>query len=88
MDAPQSLKNATDRSFEIREVRLISDLRIMHSKVDELYHVVSNLQHHHNEAAIHTYADPPLLAEDIQKVEKIYMWFIALKEEMGQNKRP
>lgn len=88
MDAPQSLKNATERSLEIGEVRLISDLRIMHSKVDELYHVVSSLQHHHNEAAIYKYADPPLLAEDIQKVEKIYMWFIALKEEMGQNKRP
>jgi hypothetical protein len=88
MDAPQSLKNPTDRWLEIREVRLVSDLRIMHARVDDLYHIVNSLQHHHDEEDIYKYADAPILAEDIQKVEKIYMWFIALKEEMGRNKHP
>jgi len=86
-DAPQSSKQAEDRWLEIREVRLVSDLRIMHTKVDELYHVVTNLKHHHDEATIYKYADPPLLAEDIQKMEHIYTWFVALKEQLGHRPR-
>lgn len=88
MNGPQSTKNSTDRLLEIREVRLVSDLRIMHSKVDELYHVVSNLQRHHSEDAVHKYADTALLAENIQKVERIYMWFVSLKDKLGRDEEP
>jgi hypothetical protein len=82
-NAPESSKQAEERWLDIREVRLVSDLRIMHSKVDELYHVVMNLKQHHDQAAIHRYADAPILAENIRKVERIYLWFVALKEELG-----
>ena len=27
------------------------------------------------------YADQPVLTEDIQKIDKIYLWFVKLKEE-------
>jgi hypothetical protein len=70
-----------DRSLTIAEVRIVSDLRIMHSKVDELYNLVTALKARHNEADIVKYADQPVLTEDIQKVDSIYLWFVKLKEE-------
>ena len=69
------------RTLDIDEVRLVSDLRIMHSKVDELFQIVSNLKHRHNEADVRLYADEPVLEEDISRVDQIYLWFVSLKEE-------
>ena len=60
---------------------MVSDLRIMHSQVDELYQVVTALKKRHDDAAIVKYADQPVLTEDIQKVDEIYLWFVRLKEE-------
>ncbi len=62
----------------------MADLRIMHSKVDELYQVVANLKRRHSGADIHRYADQPLLNEDIARVDDMYGWFVTLKEE-GQD---
>jgi hypothetical protein len=70
-----------DRWLDVEEVRLVSDLRIMHSKVDELYQMVSNLKRRHSESDIHKYADQPVLSEDIAHVDEIYLWFVTLKEE-------
>jgi hypothetical protein len=69
------------RPLDIDEIRLVSDLRIMHSKVDELYQIVSNLKRRHNEADVRRYADEPILEEDISRVDQIYLWFVSLKEE-------
>ena len=74
-------KHADGRALTIDEIRLVSDLRIMHSKVDELFQVVSNLKRRHNEPAIRLYADAPVLEEDISRVDQIYLWFVSLKEE-------
>ncbi|HET9183213.1 MAG TPA: hypothetical protein VFP59_13840 [Candidatus Angelobacter sp.] len=67
--------------LEIDEIRLVSDLRIMHSKVDELFQLVSNLKRRHNGIDIRRYADEPILEEDISRVDQIYLWFVSLKEE-------
>jgi hypothetical protein len=69
------------RALDIEEVRLVSDLRIMHSKVDELFQVISSLKSRNDEAAIHKYADQDVLTRDIERVDAIYMWFLRLKEE-------
>jgi hypothetical protein len=68
------------RWLDVDEIRLVSDLRIMHSKVDELYQIVINLKRRHSEADIHKYADQPVLNEDIARVDDIYGWFVTLKE--------
>jgi len=70
-----------DRRLDIDEVRLICDLRIMHSRVDELYQIVANLKRRHSGSDIHKYADQPLLNEDIARVDEIYLWFVSLKEQ-------
>jgi hypothetical protein len=56
MNAKRSQPSVNDGSLTIKEVRLVCDLRIMHSKVDELYQVVNALKRHHDEAAIVKYA--------------------------------
>lgn len=76
-----------DRWLDVDEIRLVSDLRIMHSKVDELYQVVTNLKRRHNGSDIHKYADQPVLNEDITRVDEIYLWFVSLKDEKGNNKK-
>ena len=68
-------------------MRLVSDLRIMHSKVDEIYEIVKALRTRHDEAAIVRYADQPVLTEDIQKIDEIYLWFVKLKEESIAQRR-
>ena len=67
--------------MQIEEVRLVADLRIMHSKVDELYRIVNALKNRHNEKIVHRYADQDLLQNDIKLVDQIYLWFVRLKEE-------
>jgi hypothetical protein len=68
-------------ALTIAEVRIVSDLRIMHAKVDELFQIVTALKQRHDEGAIVRYADQPVLTADIQKVDQIYLWFISVKEE-------
>ena len=77
----QSNQPLHDRSLHVEEVRLIADLRIMHSKVDELYQVVTNLKRRHEDDSIHKYADQRVLSEDIDRVDEMYMWFLRLKEQ-------
>lgn len=73
-------QHADGRPLDIDEIRLVSDLRIMHAKVDELFQIVSNLKRRH-EGAVRQYADEPVLEEDISRVDQIYLWFVSLKEE-------
>ena len=70
------------RSLDIEEVRLVSDLRVMHAKVDELFHFVDNLKHRHHEDDIGRYSDHEVLSEDIAHVDEIYLWFVGLKENL------
>jgi hypothetical protein len=81
MNPKRSQPPVEEHSLNIEEVRIVSDLRIMHAKVDELFHLVSALKVRHNEADVVKYADQPVLTEDIQKVDSIYLWFVKLKEE-------
>ena len=69
------------RPLTIDEVRIVSDLRIMHAKVDELFHLVEDLKRRHDESDINFYSDKPLLAQDIERVDHIYLWFVKLREE-------
>lgn len=81
MIAKPSQDSLRDRWLNIDEVRVVSDLRIMHAKVEELYNMVSALKRRHEERVVVKYADQPVLTEDIQKVDEIYLWFVKLKEE-------
>jgi hypothetical protein len=74
-------RHGDSRPLDIDEIRLVSDLRIMHAKVDELFQIVSNLKRRHHEGAVRQYADTPVLEEDISRVDQIYLWFVSLKEE-------
>jgi hypothetical protein len=75
------------RWLDVDEVRIVADLRIMHSKVHELYEICRALQHRHDESAIINYADRPVLNEDIRKVDELYLWFVKLKEQAEHKKR-
>jgi hypothetical protein len=80
MHPKHNVQPVDGRWLTIEEVRTVSDLRIMHAKVDELYQLVTALKRRHSEAAIVKYADQPVLTEDIQKVDEIYLWFVRVKE--------
>jgi hypothetical protein len=75
-------ETAKEDYLDIDEIRLISDLRIMHAKIDELYGLVENLKRRHSESSIVEYADRQVLPENISRVDEIYMWFVKVKEEM------
>ena len=81
MNPKRTPQEVESRWLTIQEVRLVSDLRIMHAKVDEIYEIVKALRTRHDEAAIVRYADQPVLTEDIRKIDEIYLWFVKLKEE-------
>ena len=80
-------KDVKNRALDVEEIRLVADLRIMHSKVDEICQIVRNLRERHDEASIVNYADDPILAEDIRKVDEVYMWFVSIKEEIDRRAR-
>jgi hypothetical protein len=70
-----------ERAFDIEEIRLVSDLRIMHAKVDELYQLVHSLKRRHDEGDIVEYSDRQILADNIQHIDEIYLWYVRVKEE-------
>jgi hypothetical protein len=71
-----------DRWLNMDEVRIVSDVRIMHAKVDEVFHLVESLEERHDQAAIVKYADSRVLTQDIQRIDATYLWFVRLKEEI------
>jgi len=83
MNSRRTREPGQEGSLTIEEVRTVSDLRIMHAKVDELYQIVGALKQRHSKEAIVRYADQPVLTADIQRVDEIYLWFVALKEQAG-----
>jgi hypothetical protein len=74
-------KSNHQQGLNIEEVRLISDLRIMHAKVYELFEIVSVIKRRHDENSIRRFADQATLGQDIKRVDEIYLWFIGLKED-------
>jgi len=70
-----------DRPLRLDEVRIVSDLRIMHAKVDDLFHLVEQLKQRYDETTVHQYADEVLLSQDIHRVDEIYLYYVKLREE-------
>ena len=80
MNATRKIRPQPREWLDIEEVRLVSDLRIMHSKVDELFQVITSLKKRHHQRDIQRYADAIVLQKDIQLVDDIYLWFLSLKD--------
>jgi len=78
--SPRRNKDLDGRSFDIDEIRLIADLRIMHTKVNELYTLVEYLKKRHDESDVVKYADYEVLSDEIRKSDAIYLWFVGVKE--------
>jgi len=83
---PKEPKSPDGRWLDIEEVRLVSDLRIMHSKVNDLYTIVAHLKKRFSEPQIELYADQEMLTEEIRQVDEIYLWFVKLKEQQRQKR--
>ncbi len=81
---PRSVKG---RWLDVDEVRTVADLRVMHSKVDELYQICNSLQQRHDEGNIVKYADLSVLAENIHKVDELYLWFLRLREQADRRSK-
>jgi hypothetical protein len=83
----QSAVDPSDRWLDINEVRLVADLRHMHAKVDELYSVIENLRNRHSGSDIVKYADYQMLADNIRRVDEIYLWFLRIRDEREAKRR-
>jgi hypothetical protein len=82
MNPKRPAKRQHEGYLDMEEIRLISDLRILHAKIDELYGIVKNLKRRHSEASIVEYTDRQVLPDNISRVDEIYLWFVKVKEEM------
>ena len=81
MEAKRTQRPLEDTWPSIEEIRIVSDLRIMHAKVAELSQLIVALKERHHESDIVKYSDQPVLTKDIQMVDAIYLWFVKVKEE-------
>lgn len=82
LTSPTKLEHPNLDHQSLEQQRTVCDLRIMHGKVDELYHVFKMLQGgRHSEADLIYFADPVRLEQNITHVDEIYLWFIKLKNE-------
>src|SRR5205823_12139658 len=75
------VKHKVESTLGVEQIRLISDLRVMHSKVDELLTIVEHIRKRHDPEAVVEFADRTSLTDDINAVDKIYMWFVKLDEQ-------
>ena len=84
---PRRSQPTNDRWLDIEEVRLVTDLRLLHARVDELHSFVARLKDRHIEKDICKYADGAVLDQNIRKVDEIYLWFLKLKEARERDDR-
>jgi len=77
----RAVKHKVETTLGVEQIRLISDLRVMHSKVDELLTIVEHIRKRHDPEAVVEFADRTSLTDDINAVDKIYMWFVKLDEQ-------
>lgn len=70
-----------DRALDLDEVRLVSDLRVMHAKVMELYRCVASLRARHSPEDVRKYADAELLDQNISHADDIYLFYVSLAEQ-------
>lgn len=87
MNSRNKNKDVENRPLDIHEIRLVADLRVMHAKVDELFMIVENLKRRHDRTDITRYADDSVLAENIKRVDDIYLWYVQLREEVARQKK-
>lgn len=81
--------NPTPQEISVAQVRLIADLRIMHSKTSELYSTINMIRRRHTEADVVSCGDQNALKDDIGKMEQCYGWFLKIKSEVnGLNEPP
>lgn len=71
-----------NRALDTEEVRLVSDLPVMHAKVRELYGCVESLRKHHAQRQVLKYADAEVLLSDIRRADEIYQFFVTLAEDI------
>ena len=64
------------RWLTIEEVRVVSDLRIMHAKVAELHDIVHTLRTRYSESETNAYSDMSVLSDNIDRIDEIYLWFV------------
>lgn len=81
-DRKPNAASVAARALTIDEIRLVADLRVMHSKIDELHQIVANLKRRHGERSVRDYSDRQVLEENIRRVDEIYLWFVSLKERL------
>ena len=81
-------KRKAETALGVDQMRLISDLRILHSKVDELLTIMDRIRKRHDPEAVIEFSDRKALTDDIHAVDQIYMWFVKLDEERsGRSQR-
>ena len=79
-------KRKAETALGVDQIRLISDLRILHSKVDELLTIMDRIRKRHDLEAVIEFSDRKALTDDIHAVDQIYMWFVKLDEQRaGKN---
>jgi len=68
------------RWLNVDEIRVIADLRIMHSKVSELKSIVSSLRARYDARDVVEYSEETILAENIARMHEVYLLYLALKK--------
>ena len=64
-------KRKAETALGVDQIRLISDLRILHSKVDELLTIMERIRKRQDTEAVSEFADRAALTDDINAVDKI-----------------
>ena len=69
-------------NLTLQEIRLVADLRLVHSAANNLLGIIGQIKTRHSHAKVAELADPMALLVTIREVEEVRDWLVELKRLM------
>jgi hypothetical protein len=67
-------------NLTLEEIRLVADLRLLHSAANNLLGIIGQIKTRHSQAKVEELADPIALLVTVREVQEATDWLVGLKQ--------
>ncbi len=69
------------------DTKMIADIRVLHSKIQELHHGVDTLRKRYPDQDLIRYADIDQVEDDAEKLRQIHTWLRVIADALSDQRR-
>jgi hypothetical protein len=67
-------------NLTLQEIRLVADLRLLHSAANNLLGIIGQIKTRHSQVKVEELADPVALLVTVREVQEATDWLVGLKQ--------